>query len=106
MPARSRRRRATVAALTLSALIAWLLAAPSVPRPANARAPSALVVAFAVDVPTLGPRAVSTTQGGSMLGHTYAGLLSTDEQGKLQPRRAERWEILNPTTVRFHLRKN
>ena len=55
-------------------------------EPAAAGEPSALVVAFTVDVQTLDPRAVFTTQGGSMLGTSTGGVLSTDELGKLQPR--------------------
>ena len=93
--------------LCRSLISAWTLLVALVIAPSTfAQEPRALVVAFTVDVQTLDPRAVFTTQGGSMLGHIYEGLLATDEQGRLQPRLAERWEIPNPTTIRFHLRKN
>ncbi len=92
--------------LSTVVLLAVLVCAPMAAAPAVAQEPPGLVVAFTVDVQTLDPRAVFTTQGGSMLGHIYEGLVGTDELGRLQPRLAERWEILNPTTIRFHLRKN
>jgi peptide/nickel transport system substrate-binding protein len=48
---------------------------------------------------------VFSTQGGSLLSHIYEPLLDTDSRGNLQPRLAERWQILSPTTIRFFLRK-
>jgi peptide/nickel transport system substrate-binding protein len=74
-------------------------------RPGAAQSSSELVVAFPTDPQTLDPRTTSSSQAVSMLGHVYDQLVTTDEQGRLQPGLAERWELLGPQTIRFHLRR-
>jgi peptide/nickel transport system substrate-binding protein len=72
---------------------------------ARAQGGPELVVGFTVDPQTLDPRATASSQAVSLLGHVYEQLLTTDEQGRFRPGLAERWEVRDPRTIRFHLRR-
>lgn len=87
--------------LTITLVFALLGSAPG----AVGQQARELVVAFTVDVQTLDARFVFSTQGASVLGHVNETLVIYDERGNLRPRLAERWEILDPRTIRFHLRQ-
>jgi peptide/nickel transport system substrate-binding protein len=76
-----------------------------IPQRGAAQGGPELVVAFPTDPQTLDARATASSQAVSMLGHIYDQLVTSDEQGKLQPGLAERWEIRDPQTIRFHLRR-
>lgn len=92
-------------AFALSIALSTGVFAPSVGSVAQGQAVQELVVGFTVDVQTLDPRFVFNTQGGSLLGHIYESLVVTDEKGALQPKLAERWELRDPLTIRFYLRR-
>jgi ABC-type transport system substrate-binding protein len=90
---------------TAFALLVAVTLALGMPASSSGQPSRELTVAFTVDVQTLDPRMVFTTQGGSLLSHIYETLVITDADGALKPRLAERWTVVNPTTIRFHLRK-
>ena len=56
------------------------------------------------DIGSLDPVSFGETFTLSFLNHVYEGLVRYDAQLKIEPALAERWEILEPTRWRFHLR--
>lgn len=61
--------------------------------------------AVAADIPTLDPYAFASTTALTFQNHIYEGLLQRDNDLKLQPTLALRWEYVNDTTLRFYLRQ-
>lgn len=61
--------------------------------------------AVAADIPTLDPYAFASTTALTFQNHIYEGLLQRDNDLKLQPTLALRWEYTNDTTLRFYLRQ-
>ncbi|MDB5624279.1 MAG: transporter substrate-binding protein [Tardiphaga sp.] len=58
------------------------------------------------DLKSLDPYTLNETTTLAHLGHVYEGLTARDKELKIVPGLAERWEIVEPTRWRFHLRKN
>ena len=58
------------------------------------------------DILTLDPHSQNHATTNNIVGHTYEGLVRYDKNYKIEPALATSWSNLNPTTVRFNLRKN
>jgi peptide/nickel transport system substrate-binding protein len=89
----------------LGVVIPLVLMTSLLGHPVHGQGQTELTVGFTVDVQTLDPRFVFSTQGISMMNHINEPLVTYDERGNLRPKLAERWEIPDPRTIRFHLRK-
>jgi len=61
--------------------------------------------AFQGDASSLDPHALNETFQIAFLGNLYEGLVRRDTDLKIEPCLAERWEAVEPTRWRFHLRK-
>jgi len=84
-----------------------LLALAAVVLPAVAPAEAATFrYAFQGDLNALDPYTLNETFTLGALGNVMEGLTKRDKDLKIIPGLAERWEILEPTRWRFHLRKN
>ncbi len=57
------------------------------------------------DAPTLDPHGSSNTFALTFLGNVYEPLVRLDNDMRLEPALAERWELITPTRWRFHLRR-
>lgn len=91
----------------MAAVIA-VLAIGVIGAPANARAEAGGQVfrwAFQGDAQSLEPYGVNETFTLGFLGNVYEGLVRRDPDLRLEPALAERWEILDDGTWRFHLRR-
>ena len=62
-------------------------------------------LAFQGDLKSLDPYSLNETFTHGMLGNVYEGLTKRDKDLKIIPGLAERWEVVEPTRWRFHLRK-
>lgn len=82
-------------------LLAAALLAAAAPSPAGA---ATLRWAAARDIGSLDPVSFGDTFTLAFLNHVYEGLVRYDANLKIEPALAERWEILEPTRWRFHLR--
>ena len=93
--------------LVSTALTALLVAAA--PAAAQAPAPTApekvFRYAYRVDPASLDPHALAETFTLSWLGQVYEPLVGRGKNLELVPALAEKWEQVDPTTWRFHLRK-
>ena len=58
------------------------------------------------DILTLDPHSQNHATTNNIVGHTYEGLVRYDKNYKIEPALATSWSNVNPTTVRFNLRKN
>jgi peptide/nickel transport system substrate-binding protein len=58
------------------------------------------------DPQTMDPYSQNEGLTNSINQHIYDRLVDRDEKLQIVPGLAERWEVINPTTWRFHLRKN
>jgi peptide/nickel transport system substrate-binding protein len=58
------------------------------------------------DILTLDPHSQNHATTNNIVGHTYEGLVRYDKNYKVEPALATSWSNINPTTVRFNLRKN
>ncbi len=58
------------------------------------------------DILTLDPHSQNHATTNNIVGHTYEGLVRYDKNYKIEPGLATSWSNINPTTVRFNLRKN
>ena len=83
-------------------LLAAALAAPTLPQPAAA---ATFKLAFQGDLKSLDPYSLNETFTHGVLGNVYEGLTKRDKELKIVPGLAERWEVVEPTRWRFHLRK-
>lgn len=61
---------------------------------------------FNGDVLTLDPHSSNNSFTNAFDNNIYEGLTRHNERIEIEPALAERWELLNPTTWRFHLRRN
>ncbi|WPZ36569.1 ABC transporter substrate-binding protein [Thalassobaculum sp. OXR-137] len=61
--------------------------------------------AFQGDAQSLDPYSLNETFTLGLLGNIYEGLIRRSPSLEIEPALAERWEILEPTKWRFHLRK-
>ena len=61
--------------------------------------------AFQGDLKSLDPYSLNETFTHGVLGNVYEGLTKRDKDLKIMPGLAERWEVVEPTRWRFHLRK-
>ena len=61
--------------------------------------------AFQGDLKSLDPYSLNETFTHGVLGNVYEGLTKRDKDLKIIPGLAERWEVVEPTRWRFHLRK-
>jgi len=61
--------------------------------------------AFQGDAQSLDPHSLNETFTLGLLGNVYEGLIRRGPELDIQPALAERWEIVEPTRWRFHLRK-
>jgi peptide/nickel transport system substrate-binding protein len=82
--------------------LAAAIAAASLVQPAAA---ATLRFAFQGDLKSLDPYSLNETFTHGVLGNVYEGLTKRDKDLKIMPGLAERWEIVEPTRWRFHLRK-
>jgi len=73
-------------------------------RIVSAQTGDTLTVGFTADLESLDPRFLFNTQSISVMMNVYEPLVTYDAQGHLKPDLAESYEILTPTTIRFHLR--
>jgi peptide/nickel transport system substrate-binding protein len=81
----------------------WLLgglAAVSLAAPA-----ATLRIASAFDPQTMDPHALALLYHSRVAYQIYDSLVTRDEQFKLEPALAESWQMVNPTTWRFQLRR-
>ena len=85
-----------------SALFALAAAATLAASPAGA---VTFRYAFQGDVKSLDPYTLKETFTIAAHGAVYEGLTTRDKNLKIIPQLAERWEVVNPTTWRFYLRK-
>ena len=90
--------RATLGGLALGAL----LAAAPIGAPAQA---ATFTWATANDILGLDPHANNHGVTNTMKENVYEPLVKRQPDGSLRPALAERWEMLSPTTWRFHLRR-
>ena len=58
------------------------------------------------DILTLDPHSQNHATTNNIVGHAYEGLVRYDKNYKIEPSLATSWSNVNPTTVRFNLRKN
>jgi len=58
------------------------------------------------DILTLDPHSQNHATTNNIVGHTYETLVRYDKNYKIEPGLATSWSNVNPTTVRFNLRKN
>ena len=82
----------------LSALVALLTAA----APAQA---NTLQLAFQGDLNALDPYALNEAFTLGVMGNVYEALTARDNDMKIVPGLAERWEVVDPLKWRFHLRR-
>src|SRR6185295_11466367 len=61
--------------------------------------------AFQGDLKALDPYSLNESFTLGMLGNVYEGLTKRNSKLEIVPGLAERWEVLEPTRWRFHLRK-
>jgi peptide/nickel transport system substrate-binding protein len=61
--------------------------------------------AFQGGLNSLDPHTLNETFTIGMLGNVYEGLIRRGKDLKIEPALAERWELVDPLTWRFHLRK-
>jgi peptide/nickel transport system substrate-binding protein len=81
----------------------WLLGALVT---ASVAAPAAtLRIASAFDPQTMDPHALALLYHSRVVHQVYDSLVTRDEQFKLEPALAESWQMVNPTTWRFKLRR-
>jgi peptide/nickel transport system substrate-binding protein len=85
--------------MTTAALLAGLVAAV----PTHAKM---LRWAAQNDILTLDPHAQNHATTNAILGHSYEGLTRYNEKYEVEPALATKWTQINPTLVRFDLRKN
>jgi peptide/nickel transport system substrate-binding protein len=85
------------------ALLAFAALATSAAVPAQG---ATLRYAFQGDLNALDPYTLNETFTLGALGNVMEGLTKRDKDLNIIPGLAERWEILEPTRWRFHLRKN
>src|SRR3982074_2799646 len=85
-----------------TALMAAAIAVASFAQPAAA---PTFRFAFQGDLKSLDPYSLNETFTHGVLGNVYEGLTKRDKELKIIPGLAERWEIVEPTRWRFHLRK-
>ncbi len=82
-------------------------AAPTTaPAAAAKSSASELTIAIAQDIGALDIRKEGSAASFSLLRHIYEPLVWFDDSMKLYPVLAESWEQVDPTTMRFKLRKN
>src|SRR5579864_2199841 len=89
------------------AALAWMVPRPGLGRglaPVWAAAPRTLRMADASDIFTPDPIDNTDNTTHLVLSQMYDCLVQMGRSGKFEGSLAERWEVLDPTTVRFHLR--
>ncbi|KZD12533.1 ABC transporter substrate-binding protein [Oceanibaculum pacificum] len=91
-------RRRILSAAALAAVLATGLAA----APASAKE---LRWAFSSDTASLDPMGHNVTFTYSVLSNVYEGLIRRTPDLKIEPSLATKWEMVEPTRWRFHLRK-
>jgi peptide/nickel transport system substrate-binding protein len=67
--------------------------------------PNTVVVGIDADPTNLDPRLATDANSSRIIGLVFSGLVRQDEKGLLQPDLARAWELLNPKTYIFHLRR-
>ncbi|MCS6877579.1 MAG: ABC transporter substrate-binding protein [Geminicoccaceae bacterium] len=72
---------------------------------AGSAAAQSLRFSFQSDVGTLDPHGLNETFTLGFLGNVYEGLTTRGPDLRIEPGLAERWELLEPTRWRFHLRR-
>src|ERR1700742_3851130 len=82
-----------------------LLAAAFAAGSLTTASPATFRLAFQGDLKSLDPYSLNETFTHGVLGNVYEGLTKRDKELKIVPGLAERWEVLEPTRWRFHLRK-
>jgi peptide/nickel transport system substrate-binding protein len=60
---------------------------------------------FNADILTLDPHSSNNTFTNAFANNIYEGLTRHNDRIEIEPALAERWELVNPTTWRFHLRR-
>jgi peptide/nickel transport system substrate-binding protein len=99
--------RGPAALLVITLMLGTLVLSPAATPPAqSAPGSSELVFGVAQDFGALDPRRLGSAMSFSMLRHFYEPLVWYDENSKIVPVLAESWERVDPTTVRFKLRRN
>ena len=86
-----------------AALLGLGIAVCAMAMPASA---ATLRFAFQGDLKALDPYTLNETFTLGMLGNVYEGLTKRGPDLEIIPGLAEKWEVLEPTRWRFHLRKN
>src|SRR5882672_8111668 len=88
--------------MKLKTLLAAALVATAFAAPATA---ATFRLAFQGDLKSLDPYSLNETFTHGMLANVYEGLTKRGKDLKIAPGLAERWEVVEPTRWRFHLRK-
>jgi peptide/nickel transport system substrate-binding protein len=86
-------------------VLAVTLVGAAAAGPASAKSLDTVTIATHLDVDTLDPTQNINTHQRWVYRHIYDPLITHDPSGKLRPALAVRWERINDTTWRFHLRK-
>jgi peptide/nickel transport system substrate-binding protein len=68
--------------------------------------PDTVVIGIESDPTNLDPRLATDANSSRILGLIFSGLVRQNEKGLLLPDLAEKWEISDPRTYLFHLRRN
>ena len=107
VPGDVRLSRRQMLATAGGAALAWMVPRPD-PRSGSATvsaaAPRTLRMAEASDIFTTDPIDNTDTTSHLVLSEMFDCLVQMGPTGKFEGNLAERWEILDPTTLRFHLR--
>lgn len=67
--------------------------------------PDTLVIGIESDPTNLDPRLATDADSSRIIGLIYSGLVRQDEKGLIRPDLAESWEVPDPRTYLFHLRR-
>jgi peptide/nickel transport system substrate-binding protein len=83
-------------------LLAAALLASAIAAPVCAKS---FTWSFTADILTLDPHSSNNTFTNAFANNLYEGLTRHNDRIEIEPALAERWELVNPTTWRFHLRR-
>jgi oligopeptide transport system substrate-binding protein len=102
----TRLRRATAALVLGGCMLAGASQAASVPPGVQLAAKQELVRNNGSEVETLDPNVAESVPANNVTRDLFEGLTATNAEGQVVPGVAEKWEMKDPTTWIFHLRKN
>jgi peptide/nickel transport system substrate-binding protein len=98
------RVRGAAALAVVAALLTLIAALPATAQP-RPKTGGTLVIGRPSDAISLDPQKATTAPEVWVYGNVFETLVTLDEQMQVRPALAERWERIDPTTMRFHLKK-